>query len=217
VPADFGVFGNYPVSFDSKGRAYGAEFLYQQRLYKGFYGMVSYTLSWSEYLDKRNEYVASAWDARHVVSLTLGKRFGTQWEAGFNWRYQSAIPYTPFNEELSAQRLVWDINNAGIRDFDRLHELRGKSTSILNLRVDRIYNFTGWTLNVYIDLENVTADADSQQALILDRNPDSDGNPTGTGIIENPEAPIEQQRYSLKSIANAQGAFIPTFGFIVSW
>jgi hypothetical protein len=57
----------------------------------------------------------------------------------------------------------------------------------------------------------------SQQALILDRNPDSDGNPTGTGIIENPEAPIEQQRYSLKSIANAQGAFIPTFGFIVSW
>ncbi|MFM9004672.1 MAG: carboxypeptidase-like regulatory domain-containing protein [Flavobacteriales bacterium] len=217
VPADFGVFGNYPVSFDSKGRAYGVEFLYQQRLYKGFYGMISYTLSWSEYLDKRNTYVASAWDARHVVSLTLGKRFGTQWEAGLNWRYQSAIPYTPFNDELSAQRLVWDINNAGVRDFDRLNALRGKSTSILNLRVDRIYNFTGWTLNVYIDLENVTADADSQQALILDRNPDSDGNPTGSGIIENPEAAIEQQRYRLKSIANAQGAFIPTFGFIVSW
>jgi hypothetical protein len=217
VPADFGVFGNYPVSFDSKGRAYGAEFLYQQRLYKGFYGMVSYTLSWSEYLDKSNEYVASAWDARHVVSLTLGKRFGTQWEAGINWRYQSAIPYTPFNEELSAQRLVWEINNAGIRDFDRLHELRGKSTSIINLRVDRIYNFTGWTLNVYVDLENVTADADSQQALILERNADIEGNPTGGGIIENPAAPIEQQRYSLKSIANAQGAFIPTFGFIVSW
>jgi hypothetical protein len=155
VPADFGVFGNYPVSFDSKGRAYGAEFLYQQRLYKGFYGMVSYTLSWSEYLDKRNEYVASAWDARHVVSLTLGKRFGTQWEAGLNWRYQSAIPYTPFNEELSAQRLVWDVNNAGIRDFDRLHELRGKSTSILNLRVDRIYNFKEWKNfeNKYIAIE----------------------------------------------------------------
>jgi len=217
VPADFGVFGNYPVSFDSKGRAYGAEFLYQQRLFKGFYGMISYTLSWSEYLDKRNAYVASAWDARHVLSLTLGKRFGTQWEAGINWRYQSAIPYTPFNDALSAQRLVWDINNAGIRDFDRLHELRGKSTSILNLRVDRIYNFTGWTLNVYVDLENVTADADSQQALILDRMTDSDGNATGSGIIENPEAPIDEQRYRLKNIANAQGAFIPTFGFIVSW
>jgi hypothetical protein len=66
-------------------------------------------------------------------------------------------------------------------------------------------------------LENVTADADSQQALILDRNNDSDGNPTGSGIIENPNASIDQQRYKLKSIANAQGAFIPTFGFIVSW
>ncbi|MFN5620197.1 MAG: carboxypeptidase-like regulatory domain-containing protein [Flavobacteriales bacterium] len=217
VPADFGVFGNYPVSFNSKGRAYGLEFLYQQRLYKGFYGMVSYTLSWSEYLDKQEQYVASAWDARHVVSLTLGKRFGTQWEAGINWRYQSAIPYTPFNDELSAQRQVWEINNAGIRDFDRLHALRGKSTSIVNLRVDRIYNFTGWTLNVYIDLENVTADADSQQALILERNLDEEGNPTGPGIIENPDAPISEQRYALKSIANAQGAFIPTFGFIVSW
>jgi len=216
-PVDFGVFGNYPVNFSSAGRAYGMEVFYQQRMFKGFYGMLAYTLSWSEYKDKDGMYVPSTWDARHIVSFTLGKRFNAKWEAGVNWRMQSQLPYTPFNTELSSYRSIWDVNNQGIRDNALLNTARGKSTNIINMRVDRIYKFPKWTLNVYLDLENILADTDSQQALLLNRQTDADGNLTENGIILNPDAPYEQQKYSLKYIANGQGAFIPTFGFIVKF
>jgi hypothetical protein len=216
-PVDFGVFGNFPVNFSSEGRAYGLEIFYQQRMFKGFYGMMAYTLSWSEYKDKNGMFVPSAWDARHIVSFTMGKRFNAKWEAGINWRMQSRLPYTPFDTQLSSYRSVWDINNQGIRDNTLLNTERGKFTNIINMRVDRVYRFPKWTLNVYLDLENILADTDSQQALILDRQRDADGNLTDDGIILNPDAPYEQQQYRLKFIANAQGAFIPTFGFIVKF
>lgn len=216
-PVDFGVYGNYPVDFNSDGRAYGVEVFYQQRLYRGFYGMLAYTLSWSEYKDKQGTYVPSTWDARHILNATLGKRIGDKWEVGMNWRMQSAFPYTPFDVELSSMRPVWDVNNQGIRDNAFLNTERGKATNIISARVDRIYKFPKWTLNVFMDLENITADTDSQQALILDRMKDENGNFTGSGIILNPDAPYEEQQYKLKGIQNAQGAFIPTFGFIASF
>lgn len=217
LPADFGVFGNFPVDFSSQGRAYGLEVFYQQRMFKGFYGMLSYTLSRSEYKDKTGEFIASSWDARHILNLVVGKRFNDKWEVGLNYRMQSALPFTPFDVGLSAQRPVWDIANQGIRDYTQLNTGRNPWTNTLDLRVDRYYRFPSWTLNVYLDLENVTAAADSQQALILDRQTDAEGNFTDEGLILNPEAPYEEQRYRVKEIANAQGALIPTFGMIVEW
>ena len=217
LSVDFGVFGNFPVDFGSRGRAYGMELFYQQRLFRGFYGMLSYTLGWSEYHDKNGSFVPSSWDARHILNLTLGRRFNKKWEAGINWRLQSALPYSPFEEESSSLRSVWDVTNQGIRDYSQLNSRRGKSVNTINMRVDRIFQFPNWTLNVYLDLENITADADSQQALILDRPKDAGGNLSDEGVIINPGRPYAQQRYRLKSIANAQGAFIPTFGFIAKW
>ena len=216
-PVDFGVFGNYPVSFNSEGQAYGFELFYQQRLFRGFYGMLAYTLSWSEYKDKEGTFVPSTWDARHIVNFTMGKRFNDKWEVGINWRMQSALPFSPFDMELSSLRPAWDVNNQGIRDYGLLNTERGKSTNIISARVDRIYKFPKWTLNLFMDLENLTSDTDSQQALILDRATDAEGNLTNEGLILNPQDPYEQQQYRLKFIANAQGAFIPTFGFIASF
>ena len=217
LPADFGVFGNFPVDFSSQGRAYGLEVFYQQRMFQGFYGMFSYTLSWSEYKDKTGLYIPSSWDARHIVNFVFGKKINDKWEAGINWRIQSALPFTPFDETLSTQRQVWDIANQGIRDYSRLNSQRGQWTNTIDLRIDRYYRFADWTLNVYLDLENLTAAADSQQALILDRQQDANGNLSDDNLIINPGAPYDQQRYRLKNIANAQGAFIPTFGMIVEW
>ena len=80
---DFGVIGNEPAVSTSKGRSYGVEFLFQQRLYKGFYGIASYTLGWSEFEDKKGDFVPSSWDARNILNLTVGKRFKEtgKWES----------------------------------------------------------------------------------------------------------------------------------------
>ncbi|MCH2022481.1 MAG: TonB-dependent receptor [Saprospiraceae bacterium] len=73
--ADFGVIGDAPISSTGKGRTYGLEVLIQQRLYKGFYGILAYTLGWSEFTDGSGEYIPSAWDSRHIINLALGKTF----------------------------------------------------------------------------------------------------------------------------------------------
>jgi hypothetical protein len=222
IPLDFGVFGNFPVNFSSEGRAFGLEVYYQQLLFKGYYGMLSYTLSRSEFttgFDSKTRntqaYIPSTWDARHIASLTIGRKLGDSWELGVNWRLQSPMPFTPFDEDLSAMRMVWDVNNQGVRDYSRLNEFRGKWTNLINLRVDKIYRFDGWILNVYLDIENLTADADSQQILVPVRSTTSSFGQTPEAVVLNPEAPYQEQRYSLRSLQNAQGALIPTFGFVV--
>ena len=50
--ADFGIIGNAPVNSTSVGKSYGLEFLLQQKLYNGFYGLLSYTWVRSEFMDK---------------------------------------------------------------------------------------------------------------------------------------------------------------------
>ncbi len=47
--ADFDIFGNEAIRSVGKGRAYGIEFTYQQKLRENFYGLLAYTLYWSEY------------------------------------------------------------------------------------------------------------------------------------------------------------------------
>ncbi|PSR06387.1 MAG: ferric aerobactin receptor, partial [Bacteroidetes bacterium SW_10_40_5] len=61
---DFGVVGNSPANSSSEGRAYGAELLVQQKLYEGFYGILAYTLVWSEFTNKDDKFVPSSWDNR---------------------------------------------------------------------------------------------------------------------------------------------------------
>lgn len=75
IGSDFGIVGNEEVKSISTGRTYGMEFLYQQKLYKGFYAILAYTFVNSEFKDKNDNYVPTAWDSKHIVSLTGGKRF----------------------------------------------------------------------------------------------------------------------------------------------
>lgn len=211
---DFGVVGNEPAVPRSAGRSYGLEFLFQQRLYKGFYGIVSYTLGWSEFEDKNGDFVASSWDARHIANLAIGKRFGNNWEIGVNWRYQDGLPFTPFAGESS---LVtnWDRNNRGIRNFDLLNTERLGAFSAVDLRVDKKWFFDKWSLNVFLDIENLTASVVNNRELILDRPLDENGTPQGPPIIVNPDAPEDEQRYRLKEINDGQGTVIPSIGIMI--
>ena len=189
--SDFGVIGNEPVVSRSEGRTYGVELLFQQRLFKGFYGIAAYTLGWSEFEDKNGGFAPSSWDARHILNLTMGKKFGKNWEAGVNWRFQTGLPYTPFSDN-SALVANWDVNNRGIRDYERLNSLRAGAGSTIDLRIDKKWFFKSWSLNVYLDVENLTGSAVGFPQLILNRPLDEDNMPIGGGVIENPDAPVQQ-------------------------
>ena len=211
---DFGVIGNEPVVPRSAGRAYGLEFLFQQRMYKGFYGIASYTLGWSEFEDKNGDLVPSSWDARHIVNITAGKKFKGDWEIGINWRFQTGLPFTPISERSSLVQ-NWLITNSAIPDYNQLNTLRTNASNTLDVRVDKKWYFEKWNLNLYFDVENVTANAVSIPAYILDRPLDENNRPIGGGIIENPEAPIDQQRFKIKEINSAVGTVIPSLGVMI--
>lgn len=213
---DFGVVGNEPAVPFADGRAYGLEFLFQQRLYKGFYGIFSYTLGRTEFQDKNREFVPSAWDTRHIANLAIGKRFGNNWEAGINWRYQDGLPFTPFSP---ASSLVanWDRNNGGIPNYDLLNTERLDAFSAIDIRIDKKWFFERWSLNLFLDIENITGAAVSQNELILDRPLDENETPVGPAIIANPDAPVEEQRYLVKTLNSGQGNALPSIGLMIDF
>jgi hypothetical protein len=134
---------------------------------------------------------------------------------GVKWRYQSGLPFTPFNDNSSLV-LNWERNGRGIPDFTRLNTLRTTASSIIDFRVDKKWFFKRWDLNLYLDIQNLTANAIARDALILDRPLDEDGLPIGGGIIENPDAPVDQQRYKLKTVEDAAGTLLPTLGIVIT-
>jgi hypothetical protein len=213
---DFGVVGNEPAVPSAEGRSYGLEFLFQQRLFKGFYGIAAYTLGRSEFEDKNGIFLPSSWDARHIVNLTLGKKLKKDWEIGLNWRFQSGLPRTPFSENSS---LVanWNVNGRGIPDYERLNTERSGPINFLDFRVDKKWFFPKWSLNLYFDIENMFSASVPTPELFLDRPLDAEGRPIGSGEILNPSAPTAQQRYKTKVLDNGTGQALPSIGLMIEW
>jgi CarboxypepD_reg-like domain/TonB-dependent Receptor Plug Domain len=216
IGADFGIIGNQTVTSESEGRTYGIELLFQQRLWKGFYGIAAYTLGYSEFTNGSVKYTSSSWDSRHIVNLTMGKRFAKNWEIGTRFRFQTGLPFTTFDESSSLVN-NWNRNNGGFPDYNRINANRRDDFQTLDLRVDKKWFFMGWDLNLYLDIQNITASAVPSDVLILDRPLDAELKPIGPPIITNPDVPLDQQRYKVKNIIDGDGTLLPTIGVVVSF
>ncbi|RZS95617.1 TonB-dependent receptor [Cecembia calidifontis] len=207
--ADFGVIGNEEVRSDAQGRAYGLEFLAQQRFFNNFYGIGAVTLVRSEFTNPNTEgFIPSAWDNRIIVSLTAGKRFGKNWELGARWRYLGGTPYTPIDVETSTLIDVWNLRGQPLLDFNQINALRLQAFHQLDLRIDKKYFFNKWNLNWFIDIQNAyNFEAEQPPLLIPVRNPDG-------SIKINPNDP---SRYEMRLIDNPAGTLLPTIGLIVEF
>ena len=204
--ADFGVIGDEPVTSTSNGRSYGIEFLAQQKLNKNFYGILSLTYVVSEFEDKNGNYAASSWDNRTIISLTAGKKFKHDWEAGLKWRFSGGLPYTPYDVDYSSLIYVWDINRQGVLDFDQLNQKRLDPYHQLDIRVDKKWFFNKWNLDVYIDIQNVYNFQTTLQPYV-DVVRDDIGNP----II----SATDPTRYEVYQLENTSGTLLPSIGLII--
>ena len=201
---DFGVIGNEAVSSTSQGRSYGVEFLAQKKLNKSFYGIMAYTWVRSEFKDKTNTYIPSAWDNQHIISLTGGFKFKKDWELGMKFRFSGGSPYTPYDTLNSSYSYVWDVNSFGVFDYDQLNGVRLKSNHGLDIRIDKKWYWKKVTLNVYLDIQNLyNFQAETPPSLIAVRNTDGSFQ---TITDSNPE------RYNLKYIDNTAGTVLPSIG-----
>ena len=200
---DFGVIGNEPVTSSSEGRTYGIEFLAQKKLNKRFYGILAYTWVRSEFIDKDGIYRPSAWDNKHLISLTGGVKLNNDWEIGVRFRYSGGPPYTPYDTLSSSLKYIWDINSFGLLDYNQLNGQRLAANHGLDLRVDKKWYWNKVALNLYFDIQNLyNFQGETPPSLIPVR--DSNGD-----ILENPNDP---SRYQLKLISNTAGTILPSIG-----
>jgi hypothetical protein len=210
--SDFGVIGNEPATSTSAGRAYGLEFLFQQKLMKGWFGTFAYTLVKSEFENDQGNLIPSSWDNENIITLTGGKKLGKNWEIGAQYQFLGGSPFTPLNVEQSVLVSAYDNNPQGSLDFSRLNTRRFDNFNRLNVRVDKKWFFDKWALNVYLDVQNLLgASVPGNPNLSIERNANGDG------IIANPTAPEAEQRYIPRLLENDNGTRIPSVGIIIQF
>jgi hypothetical protein len=206
--SDFGVVGNESVNSSSKGRAYGIELLLQRRSAIGIYGIMAYTFVRSEFTGDNVKYIPSAWDNKHLLTLTAGKEFERNWEIGIKWRYVAGRPYTPYDVAATALKTNWDVRRQGILDYTLLNTERLAAFHQLDLRVDKKWFLDKWSINLYLDIQNVYAfKAENQQ--IINVRTDASGN-----FITDP---VDPSRYLIYYIKDESGTVLPSIGVIIDF
>ncbi|MGC6490551.1 MAG: TonB-dependent receptor [Flavobacteriales bacterium] len=204
---DFGVIGNENISSISKGRSYGLELLAQQKLSSSVYGILSFTYYKSEFEDKNEVLIPSAWDNRYILNVTAGKKFKRNIELGIKFRYSGGAPYTPYDLATSSIKGVWNVNQQGVLNYDLLNNERLSDIHGVDIRLDKKWFFKKWSLNAYLDVENLY-----NYKIQL---------PSELGINEDVgEQLFEAQndsQYSLYEIVNESGTVLPTVGLLIEF
>ena len=196
--ADFEVLGNENVTSNGKGRTYGTELLFQQKLSNNFYGIFSYTFFYSEFTGTdRSVYVPSLWDSRHLVSFTGGYQLGKSLEISSLFRYSGTSPLVPTDLDAT-------LNNYPliVLDYSRIGDERLGAFSQLDVRVDKNWNFNRFSVDLFLEIQNILI-TDTPQAteFVLTRDE--------AGQVVNPQ--------SLSPVERRGGSAIPTIGFVVDF
>lgn len=206
--SNFGVVGNDPAISNNKGRAYGGEFLYEQKLYKGWFGIFSYTLFWSQFQDKYGVYRSSSWDTRNIFSVTVGKKFKKNWQIGARFRAQGGSPYTPYNVSYSSLISVYNANPSGVFNYDLQNSQRLPWFHQLDIRVTKKWYLKKIALELYLDIQNVYYNPETQQSLFSVMM-----NAKGQPIVN----PSDPTRYIPTTIPSSSGILQPALGLIISY
>ena len=209
---EFGAIGNEPIQQDGTGRAYGFEFFAQQKLTEKFFGVLSYTLYWSEFSGLDKKLKPASWDNRHLISTTVGYKLPKNWELGVKFRYQGAAPYTPFNLEQS--RLNFLTLGSGIFDYDQVNTLRLKAFHSGDIRLDKKWNYKKTTFDFYIDIQNFYASKSTGAPQYTFKRTDDN-----TRFLSTNGKPVQTNGSNAIPylLENAEGTLIPTIGFIIEF
>jgi TonB family protein len=141
-------------SNDGLGRAYGLEVLARHEVTKNFFGWIAYTLSRSE--ERRAggnpDYSLNSFDQTHILTAIASYRLPYGFEVGARFRYVTGRPTTPLDYQGDFQRL--DANRY-TNNFGMFRSARVTDFHQLDVRVDKYFVFEKWTLNLYLDVQNV--------------------------------------------------------------
>jgi len=140
---NFAAFGFDLLNNGGTGRSYGLEFLLQKKLSEiPLYGVASLTISDTRFTPLDGVERPGSFDQRVLFNLSGGYRFDERWEVSARFRLATGQPYTPYESD-------------GTQDPAKYNTVRTETFHALDLRADRRWNFSRWTLTVYVDVQNV--------------------------------------------------------------
>ncbi len=135
---------------EGKGFSRGIDISLHKKLTgNGFYGMINYSLSESKVTGLVGGEKPGSFDYRHNLTIIAGYQLTNDWLVGLKFRYTTGRPYTPYDIALSTYA------GRGVSDFNNFNGSRFKDYNRLDLRVDKKWNFKGWSIVSYIELQNV--------------------------------------------------------------
>lgn len=199
---DYGTIGNEPLSSKAKGRSYGVELMFKWLLTQKLNLSSSLTIFKSEFKDgEQGSYVPSAWDNRFILNMSGTYNFPKHWSLGAKVSCIGGSPYTPYDVEKSSLVEAWNVQGRAYYDYGHYNQERLPVFGQLDVRVDKTFYLKKCMLGFYLDIQNITASKLRQPDALM-----------STGQIENPSAPLSEQRYVMKSIRQESGTLLPTLG-----
>lgn len=148
------------------GRVVGGDFLLRQRLWRGLFGWIAYTISRSERRDNPSEpWRLFRYDQTHILTLVASYKLPF-WglEAGIRFRYVTGNPFTPIRGAL---------RNVSNQDWTPISEApfsdRLPAFHQLDFRVDKTWTFNRWKLGLFIDLQNLYNRANTENLVFAGR------------------------------------------------
>ena len=207
VGADYGSIGEELLVSSAQGRSYGAELLVRWLIPDKITLIGSTTLYKSEYRSSKDAgYVPSSWDNRFIFNLSAVYELPRYWSIGAKVSAIGGSPYTPYDEEASSLKVVWDASGRPVYDYTRYNGERLDPYYQVDLRVDKNFYFRKWTLGIYVDLQNVTFSKIRQPDAYL-----------STGVVANPQDLPFEQRYVLETLELWSGTIVPALGVTIEF
>lgn len=213
---DYGTIGNEALIPTAEGRAYGVEAMLRWQIPGRFNFVSSFTVFRSEYrngngdsddnIPSGTKYISSAWDNRFILNVSGTYNLPRRWSIGGKLSYIGGAPYTPYDEEKSSLVEAWNAQGRPYYDYSKYNTERLPNFAQLDIRVDKSFYFHRCMVGFYLDLQNITGSKLKQQDVIM-----------STGVIENPSAPIEEQRYKMKKLKQESGTLLPSIGVTVEF
>ena len=137
-------FGLEPLTSEGIGYSRGIELFIQKKFSEiPLYGLLSLTLADTKFKSLKGDYIRGAYDSPVILNATAGYRFNPEWELSGKFRLASGLPTTPFDNN---GKRIYELYNQG----DRLPLYHA-----LDLRLDKRWYFENFTLNTYIDIQNL--------------------------------------------------------------
>ncbi len=204
---DYGTVGNEELVQSAQGRAYGVELMARWQIAGRLSAVGSFTLFKSEYrANSSTNYTPSVWDNRFIINLSATYKLNNNWSVATKLGSIGGAPYTPYDEKQSAKASVWDLSGRASLDYSRYNSERLPSYTQLDLRVDKSFYFVGWSLGLYIDIQNLLASKYIGASI-----------PVATDQIINPLSPYSEQLYQIEYIPSESGVLLPTIGISIEF